>query len=305
MACAADKVVPCLHPLAGIQSKPLGHVCRYSRSANTQKRETCAKGFLFGETMAKTIDITGLRFGRLIASEYVKSDNGAIWAYKCDCGNSVIQRTTHIQRKLKRGSPVSCGCVTAYTKVFDDGIKCFGCLTNKPPSHFNKSKNGYQPRCKECQKQWRAENAAYLKQAKAEYHQKHRENLNKAARERQAKNKEQSNARSKRWRDANPDRRKEIANAWAKRNPESAVQHQRLRTAKAKQAQPIWARKDCMKAIYVEARRRRNSGEKCHVDHIVPLLSPIVSGLHCEANLQIISAFDNQSKSNRHWPDMP
>jgi hypothetical protein len=35
------------------------------------------------------------------------------------------------------------------------------------------------------------------------------------------------------------------------------------------------------------------------------LRSELVCGLHCEANLQIISAFDNQSKRNYRWPDMP
>ena len=253
----------------------------------------------------KVTDIKGQRFGMLVASHKVESCNGAIWNYRCDCGNNVTRRSTEIRRKLKRGGPVSCGCITGHTRVFSDGIKCFGCLQNKPSFDFNKLRNGYQPRCKECQKKWRKENAEYLKASKAEYHQKHRERLNKQSSERQAKNKDQSNARSKRWREANPERRREIANAWVKRNPESAAQHQRLRAARAKQAQPAWADKEQMKAVYTEAKRRRDAGEKCHVDHIVPLLSPIVSGLHCEANLQIISAFDNQSKSNRHWPDMP
>lgn len=36
--------------LGGDSSKPLTHVCRYSRSANTRKRETCAKGFCFLES---------------------------------------------------------------------------------------------------------------------------------------------------------------------------------------------------------------------------------------------------------------
>lgn len=46
-------------------------------------------------------------------------------------------------------------------------------------------------------------------------------------------------------------------------------------------------------------------GEEWAVDHIVPLKSPIVCGLHNEYNLAVITRSANSSKRNRHWPDMP
>lgn len=58
--------------------------------------------------------------------------------------------------------------------------------------------------------------------------------------------------------------------------------------------------------MYLEAKRiGQETGVKHHVDHIVPIKSPIVCGLHCEANLQILPEAENIRKGNRHWPDMP
>jgi len=42
--------------------------------------------------------------------------------------------------------------------------------------------------------------------------------------------------------------------------------------------------------------------EGFHVDHIYPLKSNYMCGLHVENNLQIISASENTKKGNRAWP---
>ncbi len=43
----------------------------------------------------------------------------------------------------------------------------------------------------------------------------------------------------------------------------------------------------------------------CDIDHIVPLKSKIVCGLHCLENLQYLPSAENQAKKNYFWPDMP
>ena len=71
-------------------------------------------------------------------------------------------------------------------------------------------------------------------------------------------------------------------------------------------ATPEWRDHEKVLQIYKEARRlTRKTGIPHHVDHIVPLNSRLVCGLHNEFNLQILPATANLSKHNRHWPGKP
>lgn len=42
-----------------------------------------------------------------------------------------------------------------------------------------------------------------------------------------------------------------------------------------------------------------------HVDHEVPISSPIVCGLNVPWNLRVIDGRENMVKGNSYWPDMP
>jgi hypothetical protein len=71
-------------------------------------------------------------------------------------------------------------------------------------------------------------------------------------------------------------------------------------------ATPLWFDKVLVEEAYHLAQlRTKATGFVWHVDHIVPLQSPIVCGLHTIENLQVIPGALNLAKSNRHWPQMP
>lgn len=75
------------------------------------------------------------------------------------------------------------------------------------------------------------------------------------------------------------------------------------RRAQKLNATPKWLTEDhkvTMQQLYIERDKLRSEkGIIYHVDHIVPLISDIVCGLHVPWNLQVIPAIDNLKKSNK------
>lgn len=69
--------------------------------------------------MSKLIDLSGQRFGRLIAIKRVEdmvNKNGkheTMWLCRCDCGNEIVTRA----RQLRCGNKKSCGCLQREFKI--------------------------------------------------------------------------------------------------------------------------------------------------------------------------------------------
>ena len=143
-------------------------------------------------------------------------------------------------------------------------------------------------------------------------------------------------ARSKAWREANPGRAFELAKKYRDTNVEKIAKQKRLdylanpekkhaavarwnaknpakcaaTTAKHRSAKlnasVSWGNSFFIEEAYALAKvRAKVCGGEWEVDHIVPLQSDTVCGLHWEGNLQVIPRMQNKSKSNRNWPDMP
>ncbi|MCL2321750.1 MAG: AP2 domain-containing protein [Oscillospiraceae bacterium] len=75
----------------------------YTKSCGCKKKEICAQ---FGQSRSK--DLTGQRFGKLIAIRPIEKriKSIVIWECKCDCGNVAEVLSVN----LIRGSTKSCGC---------------------------------------------------------------------------------------------------------------------------------------------------------------------------------------------------
>jgi hypothetical protein len=71
-------------------------------------------------------------------------------------------------------------------------------------------------------------------------------------------------------------------------------------------ATPAWADHALIDEIYSLTKLlSEQTGEVWEVDHIVPLRSPLVCGLHVPANLFPMRGLANARKGNKTWPDMP
>lgn len=178
---------------------------------------------------------------------------------------------------------------------------CTACHEAKPlpDFYFHATRGRYEARCKDCFKARVKASAdanreavrAANRVAGSKFREANREYERVRTLAHYHANREERSAASARWRAENPDKH--------------AAKEAKRRAAKLK-ATPPWADTEQIKLIYRRAQElKEQTGRDWHVDHIVPLKGKTVCGLHCEANLQILSAFDNLSKSARYWPDMP
>lgn len=124
------------------------------------------------------------------------------------------------------------------------------------------------------------------KQAKAEYDRRRRERLGEEL--------------LQKYRDyyarTRPERRRAVK-AWQLANRDKHNSYSAIGKLSKLGACPPWADRAAIVAVYSAAMRLGKQ-----VDHIVPLRSPVVCGLHVPWNLQLLTKSENCSKRNRFIP---
>lgn len=170
------------------------------------------------------------------------------------------------------------------------GLKrCTVCRSVRPIAEFNANQSapdGLSTRCKTCvnahRDKWESDHPDHFRTWK-QRNRNHRDRY------------------MQRWRELHTQHRKESYRQWARRNTAKVNALIAKRTAAKLRATPAWVDHAAIEAIYREAARlTRASGIRHEVDHIVPLRSPIVCGLHVPANLQILTSLENKRKRNHH-----
>lgn len=101
----------------------------------------------------------------------------------------------------------------------------------------------------------------------------------------------------------NKERHDKMNANWCNNNKALRASYEAKRRATRLKATPKWLSKNHIldiQSLYIQRKSMsEESGIMYHVDHIVPLISDTVCGLHVPWNLQIIPAVNNLQKSNK------
>lgn len=217
---------------------------------------------------------------------------------------------------------------------------CPRCKTYKSFEEFQlylAAPDGRQNRCRECVKLISYENKENNRKRSAKHYYENREVINEHRANLRLNNPQKYKEISKRYRTQNPEKHRQASinskkkrpeyyrlkqkewesnnrdrvcaksKRWRDKNPAKCRQQNATYFGAKENATPEWADNKKVAKFYEECAflNQRDGIHEWHVDHIVPLRSKKVCGLHNEFNLRVIRRSENCQKSNSWWPDMP
>lgn len=164
-----------------------------------------------------------------------------------------------------------------YTIISQKEAKTLGLkhyFTGKPCKYGHISKRHIGGICVACGKERNAKEKEKDPQARLEYHRQ--------------------------WYRKNREYMLNYMHKYGQENKAECYARSQLRKKRIKRATPPWSDLKAIVEIYKESERITcETGIQHNVDHIIPLIHPLVCGLHVPANLQILTEEENLKKSNK------
>ena len=150
---------------------------------------------------------------------------------------------------------------------------------------------------------WRSQNPEIVIKTNKENYEKNKQKIKEKKKEERKKNPEKYREVIKKSKEKHKEKIREKARLWKKNNAGKFRALASKKRARKKSATPAWANDLKIKTIYKKAvELTEQTGIEYQVDHIYPLTSKFLCGLHVETNLQIITKEENAKKGNRTWP---
>lgn len=199
--------------------------------------------------------------------------------------------------------------------------QCIECKLTKDVAEYGKhatTADRLMQRCKVCQsaygKRYRDANVAHIKELNRKLASKNADHRREKARlwreENPERRQDQIKGYYQRHKDAgtldlyygkrDPEVARQRAKQWRKDNPARVAYNIATARARRHQAIPPWVTKQersAMRRVYEQCQKlSQDTGIPHQVDHVYPLVSDVVCGLHCLANLQILTAEENNKK---------